>query len=852
MLYRNKIIFAAFKLHPKVSFLAVILCLSFSTVFSQQARYITGKVSDAETGEPVPYATVSVKLPNGTRKGTSTDFDGLYHLLVPAKITTDSIYATYIGYKAGQKALPAAPRAEVNFQLAANNKVLKTVNVTPKTYVNPAWEIMANIVKHKPDNNLEKLKSYQFESYNRIELAATNLSDKMKQRKVMQHILPLMDSLKKFAGDDGTLSLPLFMSESVSDLYYQNSPKRKSEHVLRTKAIGVGIEDESIVSQLANSTFFQYNFYNNYLKLAGKEFISPLSDSWKLLYDYELLDTHEKINGIEYYKISFKPKREHDLSFSGIMWITEDSYALYRIDAEVSRDANLNFISRVHLQQEMARPANTTAWIPKKTRIVVYVNNLFKDVSGFTCKFYLSNKNIEVNNTLGDDVFKESLMMSDDVNKVDDKYWNAHRQDSLTVSDKKVYAMIDTVKNMPLVRTYVDVAGMLINGYYKIGKVSLGPYPYTYSYNDLQGSTFRFGGITNAKFSNKLMLGAYVSYGTKDKKIKYNGSIDYIFSRKPWVKAGVSFTHDLGQIGYQFENYIIANNNIFDATIRNGNISQRGPFEESITKAYITNDIFPNVKETYSVKHSTFNPLFLFNYSDANAKFLQQYQTTELGTELVWTPGRRLLQSSKVNRRVTINNGGDNPIITFRYTRGVKTLLGDFDYNKFGMNVTQKISMGIFGKGDYSFTAGFTPSEIPYPLLENHRYNFNTMRFLEFTSDRYVQLNYTQHMEGLITNSLPLLNRLNLRTVLDLNVLDGSLMSQNNPLNNQDYNRAGIKKVDLNLNGKPYVETGYGFENIFKIGRIDFLYRLTHLDHKDDTGVLPQRFAVRVTLQFRL
>jgi len=256
----------------------IIIILSGSYCFVNdalaQGRLVTGKVTDAQTGEPVPYVTISVKLNNGTRRGTVTDFDGLYHIQVPQSIATDSIYCTYIGYIPSQKKLTSGTNPEINFQLATNSKMLSAVNITPKAYVNPAWDIMANMVIHKPDNDLQKLKSYQYQSYNRIELSLSNLSENMKKRRIFQQILPIMDSLKKTAGDDGTPTLPIFMSETISDYYYQNDPNRKTEHVERTRASGVGIEDETLISQLVGTTFLQYDFYSNYLKLAGKDYIA--------------------------------------------------------------------------------------------------------------------------------------------------------------------------------------------------------------------------------------------------------------------------------------------------------------------------------------------------------------------------------------------------------------------------------------------------------------------------------------------------------------------------------------------------------------------------------------------------
>ena len=273
---------------------------------AQSSKNISGKITDADTGEPLPYVTVYVKLANHTTKATNTDFSGMFHIAAPPT-AGDSVYATYVGYKPTKKLLPKSSPVIVNFQMAADNQLLNTVTITPKSYINPAWAIMDNIVKHKNDNNLEKLKSFEYESYNRLQLSVSNISDKMRQRKVMKQILPLMDSLKKMAGDDGKPILPVFMSETVSDYYFQNSPEQKTEHVKRTKVSGVGIEDETLISQIVGTSFQQYNFYKNYLRVAGKDFISPMTDSWKLFYNYELSDEHDKVNGRDCYKIEFKP-----------------------------------------------------------------------------------------------------------------------------------------------------------------------------------------------------------------------------------------------------------------------------------------------------------------------------------------------------------------------------------------------------------------------------------------------------------------------------------------------------------------------------------------------------------------
>lgn len=823
-----------------------IICCAF-VGFTQPAQHITGKVTDGKTGEPLPYVTISVKLPAHQIKAVSTDFAGLYDLVFPVGAASDSIFATYVSYVTGKKALGRTDKT-VDFQLQPDNQMLKDVIVTPHSYENPAWDIMRKVIAHKDSNNFDKLRSYSFESYKRVDLSINKITEKLRRRKFMQQLTPVLDSLKKTAGSDGTVILPIFMSESISNIYYNRKPERKTEQVLSTHSKGVGIEDPTLISQIVSAGFQQYNFYQNYLRLAGKDFISPVTDSWKLLYEYELVENNDVINGVPCYRIAFKPKRVHDLAFAGIMWITQNGYALYRIDVSVSEEANLDFFDKIRIQQEMTQPAGTNAWLPEKTRVIVQVSNLIKNQPGFIGKFYLANKNIEVNKNFPQRLFQEPLTIENNAVKNDESYWAQHRYDTLTTVDRRTYQIIDTVKNLPIVKSYANIASTIINGYYRVGKISLGPYLYSYSYNDLQGSVVRLGGMTNRYFSNRIILGGYASYAFLNRKVNYGVSADYILSRKPWMQMGVSYSHDLAQTGYQFENFS-KSNNVFRASIRNGSVSRRGPFTQNDFKTYIQYDITGTLLGQVTFAHRTFDPLFDFTYRRRDdGDLIHDYQVSEAVAELQWTPGRRELQSEQINKRLLINDGEDNPVVTFRYTHGAKAFGGDFNYNKFAANVIQKLHMGILGKGEYSLTGGFIPSALPFPLLENHRFNFNTMRFLEFTSDKYVSLTYTQHMEGLLTNSLPLLKALNLRTVADVNILVGSISENNNTIRL----RNGLRRYDRSLGGRPYMEVGYGVENILKFLRFDVLYRLNHNDHLDEAGKLPGRIAFRTSLQFRL
>jgi len=145
---------------------------------------------------------------------------------------------------------------------------------------------------------------------------------------------------------------------------------------------------------------------------------------------------------------------------------------------------------------------------------------------------------------------------------------------------------------------------------------------------------------------------------------------------------------------------------------------------------------------------------------------------------------------------------------------------------------------------------------VPYPLLENHLGNttfiynpnaFNLMRFFEFASDRYASLNYTQHFEGSFLNYIPAIRSLKWRLVGTANILYGGI-SQKNLNNILDQKVLGIS----GLNNTPYIEAGYGVENIFKFFRVDFIHRLTYRNNINSFDGTVKNFGVKFSAQFRL
>lgn len=809
---------------------------------------IEGRVTDGASGEALPY--VNVMLIH-SQEGVVTDFDGTFRMTTRQDV--DSLMATYIGYLPSYVRIKKGEVNKLEIALYPDDNLLDAVVV--RGGVNPAMRIVKNAQKNRSVYNIDKLQYYEYESYNKVQLAVDNITENFKKRKIFQAMEPLFDTISVLTPDSTVPVLPVFISETLSDYYFKKSPRRTREEIKASKVNGVGVGDDSYVSQLLGSTFQQYNFYDNNLYILDKDFISPISALAQNYYGYMLVDSLY-IGKDWCYQIQVFPKNKHDLVFSGMIWITDSTFAIKRLSLEITDQANINFVEKLKVQQELEEVV-PGAWVPSKLRVLIDIAEVTDNTLGMVGLYYSSNKNIKVDVPHDLNFYGQKVVVDLEARNYDRSYWDTSRHEKINASDVRIYKMVDSLKNQPLIKTYVDAVEIIMEGYKPMGKYEIGAYYYLLGYNDLEGFRTRIGLRTNEDLSRRWFGLMYGAYGFKDEQFKYGLQLEYIASFTKWTKIGFHSKRDVELIGLTDQDY--GTSAMYDAfaLLGTNRINRSTEYklwaERELFKGYTQRIFFNN-------RALSFEPIGNFNFKYYTKPELGQmspiasdFNLTTITLEGVLS--HKQLMVVRKHQRMSLGHL-KAPVVTVNFTKGFDGLVGgDFSYEKIGFHVWQFNSLANLGTFEYNIWIGKTFGTLPYPVLEVMRGNqgyfsnktfYNLMNFYEFVADQYIAGHYEHQFNGLIMNRIPVVNEWKWREFVNAKVAYGSLSFTNYSLI-PNFDDDGLPVTSIGrFTTVPYVELGYGIENIFRFLRVDFIHRLTYLNN---TGARP--FGIKANAVFR-
>jgi hypothetical protein len=814
----------------KVCIFLLIIAVNLCLPATAQKTVITGKVADIETGEAIPYVNIGFLH---SLVGTISETDGSFFLSTTKAM--DTLLVSSLGYELARLAVVKGTTQNFDIKLVPKSIALEAVVVKPGE--NPAFEILRRINDHKKQNNPDKLSNYQYKAYTKLRLDMNNIDEKFKDARLIRDfsfVFDYMDSSEIFNKN----YLPLLITETVSKIYRSKNPPVNREVIEAFKISGI---ENKTVSQYTGKMYQHLNIYDDFIFFFDPGFVSPIAGVGRMYYKY-LLEDSAFIDGNWCRKISFKPKRKQERTFHGFLWVADTSYAIKKVQLRVSADVNLNLLKDMVATYEYDQ-INDTTWFQTSEDIIIDFN-LAEKTYGFFGRKTAIYDSITLNDPVPEPVKKmttDTYLLENNLDR-DDTFWNQNRKTELSEEDSKIYTMVDSVKSVPLFKTINTLMTMLTNYYIVVGPVELGPYYTTLSSNEIEGTRLRLGGRTSNDFSTKIMPGGHIAYGFKDKRFKYGLNVTYMFNTNPRRTTTVSYFHDIRQLG-KSENAFLDDNWMTSVLRRNPNykltmVDQFNAFYEHEWAAGISNTLKVNHQTIYPTEYVPFNPLSETADTLSGASITSSEIT--LSTHFAY---REKFVWGKFERK---SLGSKYPALDIDLTYGPKGVMeSDYDYFKARLKISDKLETSPFGYIKYRFTIGKIWGTLPYPLLKLHEGNetyawdplsFNMMNYYEFVSDEYMSLFAEHHFQGFFLNRIPLLRRMHLREVVGCNILLGKLSDRNKSVMAFPEGLSGLSE--------PYYEANAGIENIFKLFRIDAVWRFSYLEHPD---VSP--FGIRASMQ---
>jgi hypothetical protein len=815
----------------RLNYIGTFLLLILGSGLYGQKTVVSGKIIDSESLEPVPYANIGFQH---SLVGIISENDGSFYLSTAKP--TDTLLVSSVGYELVRMPITRGAEQFFEIRLVPKSITLEAVVVTPGE--NPAFRILKAINENKKRNDPARLNSYQYKAYTKLRLDLNNVGDGLKDQRLLKDfgfIFDYMDSSEVFNKN----YLPLLITETVSTLFFSRNPPVNREVIEAFKVSGV---ENKTIAQFAGRMYQQLNIYDNFILFFDPGFVSPIADFGRAYYKYYLEDS-ALIDDTWCYKISFKPKRKQERTFHGYIWVADNSFAIKNFQLRVSADVNLNLLKDMIATYEFNRVNDTTWFLTSEDMIIDF--NVVEKSYGFFGRKTAIYDSILFDRPVPDSIRRITTDTHILENKLDrdDSFWQENRKTDLTEEDSRIYTMVDSVKKIPMYKTLNTLVTMLANYYVVLGPVELGPYYTTYSSNVIEGSRIRFGGRTSNSFSTKIMPGGHIAYGFKDKKLKYGIYATYMFNTNPRRTATISHFHDIRQLG-KSENAFLDDNYLTSILRRNPNYKLTMVDQYN---ALYEHEWAPGFSNTLKINYQTIHP----------TEYVPFTHFTREGDTLTGSPlsSAEITLSTHFSYREKFvwgkferkSLGSQYPTLDLDLTFGPKGIVeSSYEYFKIRLKISDKVETNPLGYLKYRITAGKIYGTLPYPLLKLHEGNetyaydplsFNMMNYYEFVSDAYVSLFAEQHFQGLILNRIPLIRNLNWREVVSGNILYGRLSDRNRTVMEFPEGLSGLSV--------PYYEAGVGIENIFKLFRIDALWRFSYLDHPD---ISP--FGIRTTMQF--
>ena len=814
----------------KIKLFFTICLLNICAAISQTK--VSGFVFD-EYNAPVSFANVIFK---GSTEGTITNENGKFYL--ESDETWNALTVSFIGYETLSFALNKKVNYDLKFILEEATAQLDAVLIVSgkqsKTN-NPAIDILRKIWDNKRSNGLKQFKQYQYDKYEKVEFDLNTIDSSLIKSKLfrgMEFVFEEVDT----SNVTGKTYLPIFINEAVSKVYGDNIINKIKADLKGNK--NSGFSNNQIIIDFIDDLYTDINVYDNYLNLFEKSFVSPLSKIGINTYNYVLADS-SFVNNKWCYNIIYYPRRKNELTFKGDFWVADTTYAIKEINLQASKSANLNWIKELYIEQEFEVLSDSLFLVTRDYMLSDFALNKKENSRGVYGKRTTLYNNYKFDIEKDKDFYdKDVYNFDEDIYNRDNVFWDKNRLEKLNKDEEGVYKMLDTLKTVKKFKRLYNLGSILASGYIEFNTLPLdyGPVFSSFGFNEVEGLRLRTGGRTYFGPNDLWRLEGYLAYGFKDSKFKYGLSGKWLVDKKSRLIISGGNRRDVEQIGAS----LTTSTDVLGRSLASSSVIGTGANNKltniNLTSIAVEAEPWRNVILRLGSNYRTLesaSPSFSLDYNTPTGikSEIKQYETN---VSVSYFPGRKMTGFG-VERR-TAND--DFARLFTQVTRGDKSIFNsDFDYTKVQFSYTQPWQMGGFGRLYTTVEAGKTFGDVPLGLLSvipgNQTYfsiynTFSQLDFYEFVSDTYASFHFEHNFNGRLFSRIPFLRKLNLREIISVRGVIGSISDANIALSNVPSNPNNLQLIAPS--SKPYYEYSLGIGNIFKVLRLDFNFRGNYKD----------------------
>lgn len=817
------------------------------------AQQLTGTVTDAETGEPIPYASVIYK---GHNLAVISNIDGQF--------TIDRRHGwklsfSAVGYQTQDVPITSQTKGQLSIALKQDRQQLAEVTVKAKKgrysrKNNPAVELMKKVIAAKKLTDLANHDYYRYNKYEKLTLAANDLTPERLEKKPYSSTPWLLDQVE-LCKYNNKLILPISIDETVSEQVYRKNPQSKKTIITGQQSSGINdlFQTGDILNTVMKDVFTDVDLYDDQIRILQYPFTSPIGKDAISFYRFYIQDTL-KIEKDSCIHLHFLPNNQMDFGFRGDIYILKDSsYHVRRCELTLPKQTSVNFVENLRIEQEFEQLDNGE-WVLSRDDMITelsFAQFIQKAIVIRTTRLTgYSFAELPKRLFRG----KRTEVREPDAGMRGKNFWNQYRQVELTKSEDSMDSFVKNIQNIKGFKYIMVGLNALIENSIETdtpNKIDIAPVNTILTRNNIDGWRTRLSLQTTANLNKRFFLSGYYAHGFDSHKNYYSASATYSFIDKvymPWEypkrTLKLESTYDISSPSDRYlptdkDNFLVA----FKWTgINKMMISNR----QKLSFEY---EAYGGLRTTLSLKAEEYEACGAMSFRKLNEPRIDYQElvphheflrTTELFAELRFAPDETYINSKQ--RRVTINH--DAPALTFSHTFGFRNILGgEYTSNLTEAKLYKRFWMNSWGKIDLFLKGGIQWNQVPYPLLIHPVANqsfvieeemFNLVNNMEFLNDRYASMMLSWDLNGKFFNRIPLIKHLKWREYIGVNVLWGDLTAKNNPYLEENVNSNKLMYFPTGCyimdNKKPYIEAVVGIHNIFKIFHVEYVRRLTYLD----------------------